>query len=311
MKTLLVTGSKGLIGSALSVCLNQLGFVFKPFDVRFDPGHSGAGDIRDKDSVRKAVEGSIGIIHLAGTSRVISGEKDPELCWEQNVEGTENVIEAALNSPLKPWVVYASSREVYGQQDLLPVAEDTVLRPMNVYAYSKVAAEKRIKDAREEGLITSILRFSNVFGSPFDHEDRVIPAFCRAALLGENLYVEGAENTFDFTFVDDVVRGIAAVVGILTKCPQNLPPIHFTTGRGITLKEAASIITERAKSFSLVKEMPPRSFDVSRFYGNPSRAKELLGWMPQFSFEEAIDRFLLSLENHLRFQNILLDRSAA
>jgi len=311
MNTLLVTGSKGLIGTALTVCLNQLGFGFKPFDVCFEQDHPGSGDIRDKDSVRQAIEGCIGIIHLAGTSRVISGEKDPELCWKQNIDGTRNVIEAALNSPLKPWVVYASSREVYGQQDLLPVAEDTVLRPMNVYAYSKVAAEKIVKDAREEGLVTSVLRFSNVFGSPFDHEDRVIPAFCRAALLGENLYVEGAENTFDFTFVEDIVRGIIAVIGILTKNPQNLPSIHFTTGRGITLREAASIITDRAKSFSSIKEVPPRSFDVSRFYGNPSRAKELLGWTPQFSFEEAIDRFLSSLEKHLRSQNILFDRSAA
>ena len=311
MKTLLVTGSKGLIGSALTMKLSQLGFAFKPFDVRFESGHSGAGNICDKDSVRKAVEGCTGIIHLAGTSRVISGEKDPELCRKQNVEGTGNVIEAALSSPLKPWVIYASSREVYGQQDLLPVTEDTVLRPMNVYAHSKVAAEKIVKDAREEGLITSVLRFSNVFGSPFDHEDRVIPAFCRAALLGENLYVEGGENTFDFTFVDDVVRGIVAVIGLLNKTPQNLSPIHFTTGRGITLREAASIITERAKSFSLIKEAPPRSFDVSRFYGNPSRAKELLGWAPQFSFEEAIDKFLSSLKGHLSSQNILLDRSAA
>lgn len=311
MKTLLVTGSKGLIGSALTMKLSQLGFAFKPFDVRFESSHSGSGNICDKDSVSTAVEGCTGIIHLAGTSRVISGEKDPELCRKQNVEGTGNVIEAALSSPLKPWVIYASSREVYGQQDLLPVTEDTVLRPMNVYAHSKVAAEKIVKDAREEGLITSVLRFSNVFGSPFDHEDRVIPAFCRAALLGENLYVEGGENTFDFTFVDDVVRGIVAVIGLLNKTPQNLSPIHFTTGRGITLREAASIITERAKSFSLIKEAPPRSFDVSRFYGNPSRAKELLGWAPQFSFEEAIDKFLSSLKGHLSSQNILLDRSAA
>jgi dTDP-glucose 4,6-dehydratase len=93
--------------------------------------------------------------------------------------------------------------------------------------------------------------------------------------------------------------------------PQNLPPIHFTTGRGITLKEAASIIIDHAKSFSLVKEAASRSFDVSRFYGNSSRAKDLLGWSPQFSFEEAIDQFLMSLEEHLQLEQTISKRFVA
>jgi UDP-glucose 4-epimerase len=311
MKTLLVTGSSGLIGTALTTCLDRLGFSFKPFDISFDQSHPAYGDVRDKEVVRKAIEGCVGIIHLAGTSRVILGERNPELCWSQNVEGTQNVVECASKNSLKPWVIYASSREVYGQQDTLPVSESALLKPMNVYAHSKVAAEKIMENASDAGLFTSILRFSNVFGSPFDHQDRVIPAFCRAALLGKPLYVEGAENTFDFTFVNDVVDGIIRVITVLMENPQNLFPIHFTTGRGITLREAASIIIKRAKSLSLIKEIAPRSFDVSRFYGSPSKAKELLGWSPQFSFEEAIDQFLSSLEEYLQLERIALRRSVA
>lgn len=163
-------------------------------------------------------------------------------------------------------------------------------------------------EARQAGVLTAILRFSNVFGSPFDYPDRVIPAFCRAALSQEPLRVEGAGNIFDFTFVDDVVNGIVKVIDVLMTSPQNLPPIHFTTGRGISLSEAARIIIRMANSSSHIKEAEPRSFDVSRFYGDPSRAKKLLGWSPHFSFEEAIGKFLSNLKAHLQEEQFSLKR---
>ncbi len=299
MKTVLITGSEGLIGSSLTEYLGQQSILVKHFDIRFHSNHPDTGNVLDKLAIKKAVQGCVGVIHLAGTSRVILGEQNPDLCWKNNVEGTNNIIEAALESPYKPWIIYASSREVYGQQDSFPVTEAAPLKPMNIYAHSKVEAEKRIIDVRDKGLSTVILRFSNVFGSPYDYPDRVISAFCRAALLNEPLFVEGARNVFDFTFVEDVVRGIGEVISVLLAKPQNLPTIHFTTGRGITLKEAADIIIAKAKSSSRIKETSPRSFDVSRFYGNSGRAKSLLGWSPQFSFEEAIDQFLFQLKTTL------------
>lgn len=311
MKTVLITGSEGLIGSSLVEYLGQKSILVKRFDIRFHSNHPDARNVLDKLAVKKAVQGCIGIIHLAGTSRVILGEQNPGLCWKNNVEGTSNVIEAALESPYKPWVIYASSREVYGQQDSFPVTEAAPLKPMNIYAHSKVEAEKRIIEARDKGLLTVILRFSNVFGSPYDYPDRVIPAFCRAALLSEPLFVEGSQNIFDFTFVEDVVRGIGEVVSIFLAKSQNLPTIHFTTGRGITLKEAADIIVAKAKSSSLIQETSPRSFDVSRFYGDPALAKNLLRWSSQFSFEEAIDQFLFQLKTALNEEKrALLQRVA-
>lgn len=292
MSFILVTGSQGLIGSALTKNLSKQGVALKFLDTRLPSSHPGFGTILDKIALKNSVRGCIGIVHLAGTSRVLFGEKNPKLCLSSNVEGTNNVIEAALESPYKPWIIYASSREVYGQQEILPVCEDACLNPMNIYARSKLVAENKILEANQAGLSTAILRFSNVFGNSFDHHDRVIPAFCRAALRGESLRVEGGENVFDFTFVEDVVRGITNVINILLQRPQALPPIHFTTGRPLTLKEAAHIIIKKAKSSSNLEEATPRSFDVSRFYGNPSRAKNLLNWSAQFSFEEVIEQYL-------------------
>jgi nucleoside-diphosphate-sugar epimerase len=302
MSFILLTGSRGLIGTALQNFLTEHHIRSKSFDIKFNPSHSNFGSILDKDSLKRAVKDCAGIIHLAGTSRVIFGEQNPATCLQNNVEGTNNVINAALSSPSKPWIIYASSREVYGQQKLLPVVEDVLLKPMNVYAHSKLAAEKKIQEAQKAGIRTSILRFSNVFGSPLDHVDRVIPAFCRAALRGHILNVDGSDNTFDFTFVDDVVRGIAKVIYIMRQNECSLPPIHFTTGRGLTLNEAAQIIVSKANSSSRMKERTPRSFDVSHFVGDPSRAKSILGWSSLFSFEEAIEKFLPLLKTYIEVE---------
>lgn len=131
MTSLLLTGSEGLIGSCLAQYLHKRSLPFKPFDLRPCSRHHGAGDILDKIAVKKTLKGCTGVIHLAGISRVVVGQKKPQLCLDYNVEGTTNILEAVKESPYKPWFIYASSREVYGQQDFLPVCEDVILKPMN------------------------------------------------------------------------------------------------------------------------------------------------------------------------------------
>jgi len=140
LKQVLVTGSCGLIGSAMRRALGAAGFAVRGFDVAASrPGDR--GDVRDRKPVREAVAPCVGVLHLAAVSRVLWGERRPEECWTTNVEGTRNVLEAAAASRHRPWVVVASSREVYGQVDTQPVAEDAPRRPVNVYGRSKAAAE--------------------------------------------------------------------------------------------------------------------------------------------------------------------------
>ena len=108
------------------------------------------------------------------------------------VVGTENVITAALAAPRRPWLLTASSREVYGEPAHIPVVENDTIAPVNVYGRSKMACEEVMLAGRQEGLRGAILRLANVYGSIHDHPDRVIPAFCRAAALGAPMRVEGA-----------------------------------------------------------------------------------------------------------------------
>lgn len=276
-QVVLVTGSAGLIGRSVSALLRAAGAIAIPFDLRSERPED-RGDILDAGALERAMQAATGVIHLAAVSRVIHGEQDPARCWAVNVEATGVLLDIALSSSRAPWVVYASSREVYGQQDVQPVPETAPLRPKNVYARSKMAAERRMEDARAAGLATAILRFSNVYGDVTDHPDRVVPAFARIAATGGRIRIDGADCTFDFTHIADVADGILRAVRMLCAGERDLPAIHFVTGIETSLGALAELAILLGGASVAAIEAPARSFDVHRFCGDPSNAAALLGW---------------------------------
>lgn len=292
---LLITGSSGLIGSALAPALSARGIEVALLDI--NAGGATRGDVRDRERVRRSITGVDGVIHLAAVSRVVWGERDPGLCWSTNVAGLQNVLEACASSPVRPWVIFASSREVYGQPESLPVTEDCPLRPVNVYGRSKVEGERLVDAARRDGLRACTIRLSNVFGSITDHADRVVPAFARAAAFGQELRVDGADNTFDFTHRDDVVRGIVAQVELLASGGQAPPPIHLVSGSPTTLEQLATMAIRIAATGATLRHAPPRDFDVARFFGSLARAEVLLGWRPQIRLEQGLARLIAAFRD--------------
>ena len=290
---ILITGSSGLVGSAVARALEQRGVEIVRFDLRATGG--ARGDVRDRDRLAKAVSDVTGVIHLAAVSRVIWGERDPDGCWATNVGGTRNVLEMSMTNKAQPWVVFASSREVYGQPDVLPANEDAPLRPVNVYGRSKVEGERLVEEARRAGARACTIRLSNVFGSVADHADRVVPAFAQGALAGGELRIDGADHTFDFTYIDDVARGIVALVELLHASPDSPPPIHFVSGRPTTLAELAELAIQLAGTEATIRHAPSRDYDVARFVGDGSRARQLLDWQPGVDLREGLARLLRGL----------------
>ena len=301
---ILVTGSEGLIGKALVRDLKAVNFKVRRYDIKFPRDHHDYGNICDQTSLSKAIEGCYGVVHLAAVSRVIFGERNPTLCMETNFIGTRNVLKACEESPLQPWLLFSSSREVYGEQEILPVSPSADYRPVNIYAESKVKAEKAILSARRErGVPIAIVRYSNVYGSVDDYVDRVVPAFCRAAAFNIPLKIEGFNHTFDFTHLDDTIRGTLAVINQLMRHNVSLPPLHFTTGIPTTLEELAKLALKcggRSQKNNLIKE-PPRRFDVARFYGDTSLIFSLLGWKAKIKIEEGVLRLVSELKNSLLY----------
>ena len=290
MSAILVTGSEGLIGTAVCALLTKSGYRVRKLDKRAsDVGQQ--GDIRDEAQVKARMEGCCGVVHLAAISRVADGESDPELCWQTNVIGTEVIMRAAASMSARPWVLLASSREVYGEPGQMPVREDTPMRPVNVYGRSKAAAERVALAWRRSGVDTAVVRLANVYGALNDNPKRVAPAFARGAVEGAVLSVHGRDNTFDFTHLDDVALGLLSIVEAL-QAGEVLPPIHLASGLPTTLGELAELAVRLGGGRAKVAEIPAPAYNVSRFVGDPTRARELLGWQPRIKIGEGMNRLI-------------------
>ncbi len=189
MQTILVAGSRGLVGRELCRLLKNNGYAVVEFDIVAQGDDR--GDIRILDSILLCIKQVDGVVHLAAVSRVVWGERNPALCKETNEGGMFNLLSAVGRLKNSPWVLFASSREVYGSQPS-PVTEDCAYRPQSIYGETKVAAEKMLLNAKHQGINAGIVRLSNIYGSYTDYSDRVVPAFVRAAITGAPLNVEGA-----------------------------------------------------------------------------------------------------------------------
>ncbi len=299
--SILVTGSNGLIGSELipllksnydPICLDKETRSHMPSNEVFIKG-----DLLDV-SLYPELPPIEGIIHLAAVSRVIHAEQNPLDTWETNVHGTALLLRHYAKQPRPPWVIYGSSREIYGEPQGFPVSESHPLLPINRYGETKLAAEalvaEYVKQTKTHGVI---LRFSNVYGNLHDHFDRVIPKFIIRANQQEPLHVHGATNTFDFTHVSDTALGIKLAVDHLVSIAEmdpTFPPsceaFNICTGVPTTLEQLARIVIDVTGSNSEIIETKKRSYDVQRFYGDYSKAQTCLGYSPKTPLKEGIKR---------------------
>ena len=288
---ILISGGRGLIGDALAVALRGAGHEVRGIDRRADRQADDHGDIRDADLVAPRIAGCDGIVHLAAVSRVVWAQREPALCWEINVSATQRLLAAARASAGRPWVLFASSREVYGEPEQLPVDEDSPLCPINIYGRSKAEGERLMRAAREAGLNTAVVRLSNVYGSIRDYPDRVVPAFARGAALGGTLRVCGNDTLLDFIHLDDVVHGIMTMIEQLN-AGQRLLPVNLTTGKGTTLGELALLAKAARGSRAKIIQAPAQAYEITRFVGAPDRAMALLGWCAQVAIASGIARLV-------------------
>ncbi len=289
-RVVLITGSKGLIGRRLQSHLARAGWTAWEYDVAFEQDDPRCGDVRDIDTLARRMDGVVGVIHLAAVSRVCTGQINPSLCWATNVEGTKNVLAAASSVRSVRWVVFSSSREVYGEQRELPVGENCPHLPINHYAVAKSTAERLFySQAENRRPAFAILRLSNVYGSAEDYPDRVVPAFVTAALRGTILRVQGPDNIFDFTHVDDVCRAVVLVAEALDCGRIGAEELNIGTSIGTSLNELAeyAMLLARGPRPRIVIE-PSRSYDVKRYIADISRVVDTLQWEPRIFIKEGM-----------------------
>ncbi|MBY9004819.1 MAG: GDP-mannose 4,6-dehydratase [Candidatus Lokiarchaeota archaeon] len=285
---ILITGSAGFIGSALKGFLEEKNISVIPFDIEDDPKYN----VKDLGMLKKHISDVDGIVHLAALSRVIIAQEQPHECVSTNIGGVVNVLEAArTRGNNTPWIIFGSSREVFGEPDALPVTESSPKMPINIYGLSKITGENLCETyTRYYGLKVRILRFSNVYTSINDHLDRVIPKFIIQALKGEDLYINGSgEEQFDFTYISDTVNGIWGCIQEIEKNDSILDDFNLSIGTPVSLKKLAELIIKKTESKSHIIFKDSRNYDVNHFYASPKKAQDKLGFSPSISIEEGIN----------------------
>jgi nucleoside-diphosphate-sugar epimerase len=298
----LITGGSGFIGSHLAERLEESGDSVALFDLGFNSnvrnlnGQRIRGDVRDYGAVKEAIEGVDAVFHLAAVSRVAWGQRDPHTCWLTNVMGTVNVLEACGRSGSRPLLFYASSREVYGEPQRVPVKEDAWGNPVSIYGMTKLSAERACKTyLASSGLGNPvnyvIFRFSNVYGSERDLPERVIPNFMAKALRGEDITLFGGDQILDFMFVDDTVNGILKAYRAAMDGRSDLfgQAFHFVTGRGVSVSQLARLIIKATDSSSRILRSLSQDFDVRRFVGDPAKSREVLGFTSAVPLERGLE----------------------
>lgn len=298
----LVTGGGGFIGAHLVERLLRDGYRVRVLD-NFATGNREnlracledieliEGDIQSYERVHNAVRGCNVVFHQAALPSVPRSIQDPLTSNASNVTGTLNVLLSARDEGVDR-VVAASSSSAYGANPDLPKREGMPSLPIAPYAVSKLAAEHYCQSFfHVYGLETVALRYFNVFGprqDPMSQYAAVIPLFITALLNGRQPMVNGdGEQSRDFTYIDNAVEanvraGEAEGVGG--------EMFNVACGESISLNALLDDLREISGSDIQAVHRDPRPGDVRHSLADISKAKEMLGYTPQVSFRDGLER---------------------
>ncbi len=306
VKSILVTGSSGTIGTALVQELQKRNFKVIPLDIK----HS----IWDKQIDRKTVLWDLRkplddlrlrtkpdlIIHLASNARVHDLVVDPQKALDNYVM-THNLLEYARKRGIKRFV-FASSREVYGEsRGGSKRKEDStdIVKIKSPYTASKYAGEALIHSYQHcHGIMPVIVRLSNVYGR-YDVSERAVPLFSYYARRNRDITIFGAEKRLDFTHSDDCVDGLIRVVRRFDRIAPDT--INISTGTGSRISDVAKMIIDNLGSKSQIKIGDKRTGEISSYIGDITRARSLLDYTPKVSLDVGIKR---SIEWYLEVMKI-------
>ena len=299
----LVTGGAGFIGSNLCEAILNLGYRVRCLDdlstgklanADMFSGNSDyefiKGDIKDLDTCMKACEDVDYVLNQAAWGSVPRSIEMPLFYCANNIQGTLNMLEAARQNNVKKFV-YASSSSVYGDEPNLPKKEGREGNLLSPYAVSKRADEEWAKQyTRHYGLDTYGLRYFNVFGRRQDPNGAyaaVIPKFIKQLLHGEVPIINGdGKQSRDFTYIENVIE--ANLKACLATHEAAGEAFNIAYGGREYLLDIYYGLTEALGVNVEPVFGPDRAGDIKHSNADITRAKELLGYDPDWSFEWGI-----------------------
>lgn len=307
MSKIIVTGGAGFIGSHITEALIESGYEVVVIDdlstgklenIPLDKKNLTFinGSILDIELLRREFNGATHVIHQAAIPSVPKSFDFPLETHEANSTGTLNVFIAARDAGVKR-VVYASSSSVYGDSPTLPKVESMIPHPLSLYAAHKLADEiygRLFFDLY--GLETIGLRYFNVFGPRQDPNSKyaaVIPLFISNLKNGKEIVINGdGSTTRDFTFVKNVVDANIAAMNAET---IEGDVVNIACGDSISLHELVTMISKYIGKEANILHGPFRTGDIQHSLADITRAKELIGFEPEVSFEAGLHKTIDSL----------------
>ena len=300
----LITGSSGQIGTNLALSLLEEGHYVFGIDIRPNPWTDKIETLlQDLSAPYNSFKDGIGlveypqdldvVVHFAANAKVHELVEQPDRAL-QNITMTYNVLEYCRHNNLP--VVFSSSREVYGDIHRYITEESYAdfAFTESPYSASKISGEALIYSyAQCYDLNYLVFRFSNVYGrydNDLERMERVIPLFIRKISRGEPITVYGRDKVLDFTYVDDCIAGVRAGIDLLVAGEHGNQTINLAYGQGNSLVTMAEYIGEALGVEPNMTIEPSRVGEVTHYVANIGKARSLLGYDPQTSLKEGIEK---------------------
>lgn len=303
MKKVLITGATGFIGSHLTEYLIKKGFDVIAFD-RYNSNNDWGwlehskykndfqvilGDIRDYDSVSKAMLGCSAVFHLAALIGIPYSYTSPLAYIRTNIEGTYNVLEAAKNMNIEQ-VLITSTSETYGTAQYVPIDEKHPLVGQSPYSASKIAADQlAVSYYKSFELPVKLVRPFNTYG-PRQSARAIIPTIISQLLIGKTeIELGNLSPTRDLTFVKDTCSGFEEIFksdslfGDVTNIGINAE---------ISIGELAQLIANMTNIQLTIKpskeRIRPKSSEVERLFCDNTKLLKHTSWKPNYTLEQGI-----------------------
>ena len=275
VKSILVTGATGFLGRHVVRDLLRRGF-------KVEAKSRADGDVCDAETWKK-FPASDCVIHLAGSTFVPDSWDDPSKFLQNNTFGTSLALDFCRNHKAK-FVFF--STYMYSREAVMPVSEDSKLRPSNPYSLSKFFGENLCKFYSEHfGVKAVIFRPFNVYGLG-QSEKFLIPSIIRQARLSDFIEVQDTKPSRDYVYVEDLLAALNCAI----TTDIELEVMNIGTGRSysvLELIETLGIVSNR--KYKIRSAMIERQSEIMHTQADNSRAREILNWEPEWSLQSGLE----------------------
>jgi UDP-glucose 4-epimerase len=313
----LITGGIGFIGSTLAERLLGLGAEVTLVDSLIpnyggnlfniegfrDRVHVNISDVRDPYSMRYLLEGKDYLFNLAGQTSHLDSMVDPVPDLEINCHAQLAILQACRTTNPNIRIVFASTRQLYGRPERLPVDEQHPLRPVDVNGINKLAGEQyHLLYSRVHSLKSTALRLTNTIGPRMrvkDSRQTFVGVWIRQLLEGNPIEVWGGKQLRDLTDVEDAIDAFL----LAAADPKTAGEAYNVGGMEvINLESLAKLLVEVNGGGSYnVREFPPErhAIDIGDFYSDYGKIQAQIGWRPRIPLRDTLERTVLYYRQHL------------